>query len=97
VRNSPTMRFVRSLIPYQAPDISPFERPLTDEELREFAAAFSSVRVRAFGLPHVQIGQRLPIVKKKMEALHRSDGALLRAVPSLSYYAAIRVLELTRA
>ena len=96
VRNSPTMRFVRSLIPYRAPDISPFERPLTDEELREFAAPFSSVRVRSFGLPHVQIGQVLPIVKKNVDALYRSDGALLRAVPSLSYYAAIRVLELTR-
>ena len=33
VRNSPIVRFVRSLIPYRAPDISPYERPLTDEEL----------------------------------------------------------------
>ena len=33
VRNSPVVRFVRSLIPYRAPDISPYERPLTDAEL----------------------------------------------------------------
>ena len=30
VRNSAIVRFVRRLIPYRAPDISPYERPLTD-------------------------------------------------------------------
>lgn len=96
VRNSPGLKFIRSLIPSQAPDVSPFERPLTDEELREFAAPSSSLRVRAFGLPHVQLGQHLPIVKKQVGALYRSDCALLRAIPALSYYASIRVIELTR-
>jgi ubiquinone/menaquinone biosynthesis C-methylase UbiE len=96
VRNSPMIKFVRSLIPYRAPDISPFERPLTDEELREFAAPFSSVRVRAFGLPHVQVGQVLPVVRRRVAALYRSDRALLRAVPALSYYAGIRVIEVVR-
>ena len=96
VRNSAAVKFVRSLIPYRAPDISPFERPLTDEELREFAAPFSSVRVRAFGLPHVQLGQVLPFVRKKVDTLYRSDRALLHALPALSYYAGIRVIEVAR-
>ncbi len=96
VRNSATVKFVRSLIPYRAPDISPFERPLTDAELREFCAPFSSVRLRAFGLPHVQLGQILPVVKKQVSALYQSDRALLQAVPALSYYAGIRVIEVTR-
>lgn len=96
VRNSPAIKFVRSLIPYRAPDISPFERPLTDEELGRFAKPFTSVRMRAFGLPHVQLGQVLPGVKRRVEALYRSDCALLRAFPTLSYYASIRVMELTR-
>ncbi len=96
VRNSSVVKFVRSLIPWQAPDVSPFERPLTDGELREFAAPFSSVRVRAFGLPHVQLGQVLPIVKTQVDALYRTDRALLRAAPALAYYAGIRVFELTR-
>jgi SAM-dependent methyltransferase len=96
VRNSPTVKFVRSLIPYRAPDISPFERPLTDSELREFAAPFSSVRARAFNLPHVPLGALLPMVKKKPDLLYRSDRTLLHAIPALSYYAGIRVIEVTK-
>jgi ubiquinone/menaquinone biosynthesis C-methylase UbiE len=96
VRNSPAIKFVRSLIPYRAPDISPFERPLTDEELRRFAAPFSGARTRAFGLPHVLIGQVLPVVRNAIDALYRSDRALLRAIPALSYYAGIRVMEVTK-
>ncbi|HEX6973419.1 MAG TPA: class I SAM-dependent methyltransferase [Vicinamibacterales bacterium] len=96
VRNSAVVRFVRSLIPYRAPDISPYERPLTDEELRDFAAPFASVKVRAFNLPYVQAGQLLPVVKKKVDVLYRSDAALLRRFPSLEYYAGIRVIEVTK-
>lgn len=96
VRNSAALKFVRSLIPYRAPDISPFERPLTDEELRGFAAPFSGVRIRAFALPHVLLGQVLPVVKTQIDRLYRSDGALLRALPALSRYAGIRVIEVTK-
>ena len=83
-------------MPYRAPDISPFERPLTDAELRAFARPFSAVRVRAFGLPYVQAGQLLPGVRKHVDRLYRSDAALLRRVPSLERYAAIRVIEVTK-
>jgi SAM-dependent methyltransferase len=96
VRNSATVKFLRSLIPYRAPDISPFERPLTDAELRSFAAPFSAVRIRPFGLPHVLLGQVLPVVKNQIDRLYRSDRALLRAIPALSYYAGIRVIEVTK-
>jgi SAM-dependent methyltransferase len=96
VRNSPVLRFVRSLIPYRAPDISPYERPLTDEELRRFAAGFRSVSVRAFGLPHVQIGQLLPVVRSYWETLYAWDRSLLRRLPWLARYASIRVISLTR-
>jgi SAM-dependent methyltransferase len=96
VRNSPTLKFLRSLIPYHAPDISPFERPLTDQELRTFAAPFSSARLRAFGLPHVQLGRLLPVVNKRVDLLYRSDQVLLERLPALAYYAGIRVIELTK-
>src|SRR5262245_1374001 len=96
VRNSPVVRFVRSLIPYRQPDISPFERPLTDGELREFARPFSSFRQRAFLLPHVALGQLLPVVSRKVDLLYRSDRAIMRRIPALAYYAGIRVLELTK-
>lgn len=96
VRNSAVVRFLRSLVPYRAPDISPYERPLTDPELRAFTAPFSSVHVRAFGLPYVQAGQLLPVVKKRVSALYESDAALLRRFPSLRYYAGIRVIQVTK-
>ena len=75
VRNSPVLRFVRSLIPYRAPDISPYERPLTDAELERFAAGFTKRSVRAFALPHVQVGKVLPVVRKHWQALYRTRPA----------------------
>ena len=96
VRNSATMRFVRRLIPYHAPDISPYERPLTDHELRSFANGFSVTRTRAFCLPHVLVGQRIPVIRSHHQQLYRSDAALIRNLPPLSYYAGIRVLEVTK-
>ena len=96
VRNSALVRFLRSLIPYRAPDISPYERPLTDGEVKRFTAPFASVRMRAFGLPYVQAGQLLPFFRRRIDALYRSDAALLRQLPSLRYYAGIRVIEVTR-
>jgi SAM-dependent methyltransferase len=96
VRNSATVRFVRSLIPYHAPDVSPFERPLTDRELSAFATPFSTRRVRAFTLPHVALGQVLPWIKGKVQWLYRTDATLLARFPALQYYAGIRVIEVTK-
>src|SRR6266487_2804906 len=51
VRNSRFMKIARKLIPYRSPDVSPFERPLTDLELKEFASECSSFKSKAFCLP----------------------------------------------
>jgi ubiquinone/menaquinone biosynthesis C-methylase UbiE len=96
VRNSPVLRFVRSLIPYRAPDISPYERPLTDAELKRFAAGFSTCAVRAFALPHVQVGQVLPVVKQYWRMLYEMDRTVLQRAPWLARYASIRVISLTK-
>ena len=96
VRNSATMRFVRSLIPYRPPDVSPFERPLTDGELLDFAKPFASYRARAFRLPHVALGGVLPVIRKNVDPLYRWDRALLKSVPALTHYAGVRVIEVTR-
>jgi SAM-dependent methyltransferase len=96
VRNSKLIRFLRGLIPYKAPDVSPFERPLTDPELQAFARPFSSMRFRPFLLPHVQLASVLPVLKQQIHPLYSSDGALLRALPALQHFAGIRVLELTK-
>jgi SAM-dependent methyltransferase len=96
VRNSAVIRFLRSLIPYRAPDISPFERPLTDAELARFAEGFSSWSVRAFGLPHVQVGPLLPLVRNYWQALYAWDRRILDRLPALARYASIRVITLTK-
>jgi ubiquinone/menaquinone biosynthesis C-methylase UbiE len=96
VRNSAVVRFVRSLIPYRAPDISPYERPLTDAELKRFAAGFRKWSVRAFALPHVQVGQLLPGVKNHWRTLYEMDKKVLRRAPWLARYASIRVISLTK-
>lgn len=96
VRNSALIRFIRSLIPYRAPDISPYERPLTDPELRTFAAPFASMRSRAFTLPFVPLAAFVPVVKQRMDRVYRADGALLRRFPALGYYAGIRVFEVVK-
>lgn len=96
VRNSRIIRFVRSLIPYRAPDISPYERPLTDDELDLFTRGFSAKRLRPFLLPHVQLGQVLPVLKDYWMRLYESDAVLLRAVPALQHFAGIRVIEVTK-
>ena len=96
VRNSRVIRFIRSLIPYRAPDISPFERPLTDAELNAFSRRFPSRRVRSFLLPHVQVGGLLPFLRKKPAQLYRIDGAMLRTFPRLRHFAGIRVIEVTK-
>jgi SAM-dependent methyltransferase len=96
VRNSAVIRFLRSLIPYRAPDISPFERPLTDAELARFAEGFSSWSVRAFGLPHVQAGPLLPLVRNYWQALYAWDRRILDRLPALARYASIRVITLTK-
>ncbi len=96
VRNSAVIRFLRSLIPYRAPDISPYERPLTDAELNRFASGFSQCSVRAFALPHVQVGQVAPVLKNHWRTWYAWDRELLDRAPWLSRYASIRVISLTK-
>lgn len=94
VRDSGTVRFLRRLIPYTAPDVSPYERPLTTAEIQQFAAPFQNLRMRAFGLPHVSIVRIL--AKRFSPWAHRSDRRILDTMPILARYAAVRVFELAK-
>jgi ubiquinone/menaquinone biosynthesis C-methylase UbiE len=96
VRNSKLLKFVRSLIPYRAPDVSPFERPLTDEELAEFAQGYRSFSCKAFALPYLGLAEILPVARNYMEQLHHYDFKVLRRFPALEYYASIRVIEMVK-
>lgn len=96
VRNSKFVKFVRNLIPYQQPDISPFERPLTDKELEKFSGKFSGYRTRAFALPYIGLAEITPFYEKIVHQLYSLDGKILRQIPALNYYATIRVVEMIK-
>lgn len=96
LRNSKVIAKVRKMIPYQAPDVSPFERPLTDTELEEFASGFSDYKSRAFLLPYVSLARILPAARNLVHPLYRLDGRVLKKLPSLDYYATVRVIEVVK-
>jgi SAM-dependent methyltransferase len=96
VRNSRLIRRLRPWIPYRAPDISPFEAPLTDEQVGEFASGFRPGRRRAFWLPHVSVARVTPGVRAHLHKVHRIDAALLRWMPRLASFAGRRVWEIVK-
>ncbi len=96
VRSSAVLRFLRRLIPYQAPDISPFERPLTDPEVQQFGRPFSRMQIKAFTLPFVSLAMLIPRIYESPDWLYHLDGRALQRWPFLRRYAAIRVIELTK-
>jgi SAM-dependent methyltransferase len=95
VRNSAFLRWARGWIPYRAPDVSPFERPLVDGEIAEFAerARLLARRSRAFMLPHVQLTNVLPTLRRRRERMYRIDAAILKRIPATQRFAAVRVIE----
>jgi SAM-dependent methyltransferase len=96
VRNSRLIRFVRGLIPYTSPDVSPYERPLTDAELLNFSREFTFFHARAFSLPFVNLIETLGFDGALLNFAIRTDGVILRALPILKHFAAVRVFEVTK-
>jgi SAM-dependent methyltransferase len=96
VRDSKLVQAVRNAIPYKAPDVSPFERPLTSAELNRFAAPFSQRRIRAFSLPFVNLTQAVPTLRRYIHTAYRVDGAILSRMPGLTPFTGTRVLEVVK-
>ena len=97
VRNSKLIQILRGLVPHKAPDVSPFERPLTGQELATYADGFTEYRSKAFLLPTTGLVSILPPLRKRfIDACHRIDAAVLRQLPSLGYYAAVQVIEVVK-
>jgi SAM-dependent methyltransferase len=96
VRDSQLFRAVRKLIPYRAPDVSPFERPLTTPELERFGMPFQLTNRRRFRLPFVSVVQVAPILRRWTMAACRLDGWLLKRLPRLGRLSSVTVFELTK-
>jgi SAM-dependent methyltransferase len=96
IRDSRTLSFLRGLIPYRQPDISPFERPLRHDEIRTFASNFTSWHARSFELPIVPLARLLRLPWRVRVGIQRADAALLRRVPVLKRLASITVFEVTK-
>jgi len=96
VRDSKLIIALRKCIPYQAPDVSPFERPLTSDEVTRFSARFRMTASRSFHLPFVPAVERLPIAQRWRTGAYELDGALLRRFSGLSRWSGIRVFALTK-
>ena len=94
VRNSPLLKFVRRLIPYRSPDVSPYERPLTDAEMDEFASGFSSTRSQAFTLPTTAVASLVPPLRRFVPA--STAAAAHPPFPALAYYASLARREMTK-
>jgi SAM-dependent methyltransferase len=96
VRDSQLFRAVRKLIPYRAPDVSPFERPLTTPELERFGRPFQLTNRRRFRLPFVSVVQIAPILRRWTNAASQLDGRLIERFPRLGRLSSVTVFELTK-
>jgi ubiquinone/menaquinone biosynthesis C-methylase UbiE len=95
LRNSRLLMQMRQLFPERS-GASPFERPLTDEEIRNFAAT-SEYHSRTFHLILSRLATKLPILKSPtLSMCQYIDATLLRFFPSLTYYASINVFQIER-
>lgn len=96
VRNSKLVWFIRNLIPFQQADVSPYERPLRDRELLDFAAPFTAYKSRAFHIPFVNLLEILRVPQPVLFAAIHIDAMLLKLLPCLRHFASIRVVEMTK-
>ena len=95
LRNSKLVDRVRKLFPARA-DVSPFEHPLTEEEIEKFVMA-GTRRARSFQLLFSSIAQNFPFWRRRaIRVSARIDTLLLRLFPSLAYYATVKVFEMVK-
>ena len=96
VRNSKFVWFVRNLIPHQSPDLSPYERPLTNIELKGFAHKFSDYKFRSFALPHISLFSLFTKEEKFLRPLRNFDERLMKSAPFISNYATRQVIKMIK-
>ncbi len=95
VRNSKLLARVSRLFPTRA-DVSRFEGPLTDQQIRDFAAS-CRYRGRTFHLILSRLATRFPPLRSSLlTPCEKLDDLLLRLFPSLAHYGTIRVFEIAK-
>lgn len=95
LRNSKLLAHIRRLFPQRA-DVSPFERPLTDQELHDFAS-MCHYRSRTFHLIISRLATFAPLFKSRISNIcEHVDATLLCRFSSLSYYGSIKVFKMTK-
>lgn len=95
VRNSKLFARLRRFLPRRA-DVSPFEQPLTDEEIKNFARSYTT-RGRTFQLVLSSVASVLPVWTGRAIRLSAYvDTCLLRLFPSLAYYGTVKVFEMIK-
>ncbi len=95
VRNSKLLARMSRLLPTRA-DVSRFERPLTDQQIRDFTAS-CRYRGRTFHLILSRLATRIPRFRKSLlTRFEKLDDMLLRLFPSLAHYGSIRVFEIAK-
>ena len=95
IRNSKLLGRLRRFFPQHA-DVSPFERPLTNQEISDFAAP-CSFRAKTFQLPLSSIANVMPVWNRQaVNACAHIDTYLLRRFPVLGHYATLKVFEIVK-
>lgn len=94
LRNSKLIAFLRRLIPYQQPDVSPFERPLRMDEIRGFASRFAGFEARTFQLPFVPAV--MLTAKRYEKQAFDADKKLQERFPALRYFSTVVVFEVRK-
>jgi ubiquinone/menaquinone biosynthesis C-methylase UbiE len=96
VRDSRLLKAIRAAIPYRSDEVSDYERPLTEAELRQFASGFRDYHSRAFSLPFINLAQVVPFLQRHVMGLYRVDGAILKRIGALNALAGIRVVSMRK-
>lgn len=94
-RNSKLVSRLRRLFPQRA-EVSPFERPLTSKEMKEFAAP-CRYQEKTFQLVFSSLASFVPRWTGQATKLSaKADAYLLRLVPPLSYYSTVTVFQMVK-
>ena len=94
-RNSKLAGKLRALFPQRA-DVSPYERPLTTREMKEFAGQ-CRYQAKTFQLVFSSLASFVPHwTGQAMKLSARVDAYLLRHVPALDYYGTVTVFHMDK-